>query len=178
MDAILEAEDVDVECNHPVNRGEQIAEVLVFLFLIVPNLVLSLFVIPAGGVSFSLAATTIMLRDLALVSLVLLFLRRNGEPLVRIGWRFANSWREGALGVGLFIPFFLGAALADSLFRTIGLSGPSTQVLKRDGGRRLHGVLPLCTARRNSQDLSAYRNLHDTLVLVWSIIGIADTFVQ
>lgn len=71
-------------------RKEQGLEFAVFLFLIVPSMALSLFAIRQGQLSFVLAATATILRDLALVSLILFFLWRNREPLRLIGW----TWRH------------------------------------------------------------------------------------
>ncbi|MDA8186692.1 MAG: type II CAAX endopeptidase family protein [Dehalococcoidales bacterium] len=109
-----------------LTRLQQLVEVSVFLFLIVPSMVLSLFVVKQGGLSFVLVAVATILRDLALVSLILLFLWRNGEPIGRIGWTFENGWKDIVLGVVLFIPLFFGAGLLESAFRAAGLSAPST----------------------------------------------------
>ncbi|HEY6402212.1 MAG TPA: hypothetical protein VI479_12425, partial [Blastocatellia bacterium] len=65
---------------------EQAVEVAVFLFLIVPSLILSLFVVRQGGLSFVLTAVATIFRDLGLVGLILFFLWRNGENVERIGW--------------------------------------------------------------------------------------------
>ena len=107
-------------------RTQQLIEVSVFLFLIVPSLALSLFVVKQGGLSFVLVAFSTILRDLALVSLILFFLWRNGEPVDRIGWTFQNGWRNVALGILLFIPLFFGAGLLETAFRAAGLTAPST----------------------------------------------------
>ena len=109
-----------------LTRLQQLVEVSVFLFLIVPSLVLSLFVVKQGSLSFVLVAVSTILRDLALISLILLFLWRNGEPIARIGWTFENGWKDIALGILLFIPLFFGAGLLESAFRAAGLSAPST----------------------------------------------------
>ncbi len=60
-------------------RREQVLEVGVFLVLIVPSMALSLFAVRQGQLGFTLAASAIMLRDLALVCLILFFLWRNGD---------------------------------------------------------------------------------------------------
>ncbi len=126
MDALLTPEKANVKSNGRFTRRAQVAEVCVFLFLIVPNMILSLFVVRTGGISFPLAATMIILRDLALVSLVIFFLGRNGESISSIGWQCVSLGREVTLGAGLFVPFFFGVALVDWLFRSIGLSSPTT----------------------------------------------------
>ncbi len=108
------------------NRKEQLAEVSVFLFLIVPSLALSFFAIKQGGLNFLLVAISAILRDLALVSLILFFIWRNNEPVTWIGWTLKNSRKEIFLGILLFIPFTLATGLLEKGLRAIGLSVPST----------------------------------------------------
>ena len=108
-----------------LGRKEQTVEVAVFLFLIVPSMVLSLFAVQQGSLSFPLVATAMIFRDLALVSLVCLFLWRNGEPFARIGWTCRRAGREAILGMILFVPFFFGAAELDRALLHAGLSAPT-----------------------------------------------------
>jgi membrane protease YdiL (CAAX protease family) len=108
------------------NCGEQLVEVSVFLFLIVPSMVLSFFVVKQGTLSFVLVAFATILRDLALVSLILFFVWRNGESVNRIGWTFKNVWKEAVQGIGLYIPFFFAAGFFENALRVAGLSVPST----------------------------------------------------
>jgi membrane protease YdiL (CAAX protease family) len=105
---------------------EQLVEVSVFLFLIVPSMALSFFAVKQGSLSFVLVAFATILRDLALVSLILFFLWRNGEPINWIGWTFKNSWKEIGLGIGLYIPFFIAAGFLERALQVAGLSVPST----------------------------------------------------
>jgi uncharacterized protein len=77
----------------------QAGEVAVFLLLIVPSMVLSLFAIRQGQLSFVLAATATIFRDLGLVSLILFFLWQNGEPVSCTGWTWRHPLRELILGV-------------------------------------------------------------------------------
>lgn len=105
---------------------EQWAEVLVFLFLILPSMLLSFWVVRQGNTSFGVTASATILRDLALVSLVAFFLWRNDEPFDRLGWTSAHKGREAVLGVALFVPFFLGTTALDRLLRDIGFSVPAT----------------------------------------------------
>jgi len=105
---------------------EQLVEVSVFLFLIVPSMVLSFFVIKQGGLSFVLVAFATILRDLGLVSLILFFIWRNAEPIDGLGWTFRNVRKEIALGIGLYIPLFLAVGLFENALRVAGLSVPST----------------------------------------------------
>lgn len=105
-------------------RTEQLAEVLVFLFLTVPSMALSFYLVysPLPHAGFALTAVMIMLRDLGLVALISYFLWRNGEPMSRIGWRWDNAVREVLLGVVLFAPFFCFNLWIATLFRHLGLS--------------------------------------------------------
>jgi len=105
---------------------EQLVEVSVFLFLIVPSMALSFFAVKQGSLSFVLVAFATILRDLALVSLILFFLWRNGEPINWIGWTFKNSWKEIGLGIGLYIPFFIAAGFLERALQVAGFSVPST----------------------------------------------------
>jgi membrane protease YdiL (CAAX protease family) len=107
------------------NRKEQLWEVLVFLFLIVPSMILSFFVIKAGNLSFTITAYSTILRDLGLVSLILFYLWRNQEPRFRIGWNFQRWGRETVWGLILFLPFFFVTSLIEKMLLSAGLSKPS-----------------------------------------------------
>ena len=118
------------------SRNVQAVEVAVFLLLIVPSLVLSLFVIRQGQLSFVLAAAATIFRDVGLVCLILFFLWRNGEPVNRAGWTWRHPVRELIIGVACFVPVFLGAALLERVMLRAGLSGPATPLpsfLKEQG---------------------------------------------
>jgi membrane protease YdiL (CAAX protease family) len=104
-------------------RQTELAEVLVFLFLIVPSLALSLLVRrQPTQLGFSLTAVAIILRDLSLAALIFYFLWRNGESIRRIGWSFKRMGREVLIGALLFPPFFLLTLGMDYLFLKVGLS--------------------------------------------------------
>ena len=122
--ALREDEGVNGSVVRP-GRTEQLLEVSVFLFLIVPSMVLSFFAVKQGSLSFVLVAFAVILRDLALVSLILFFVWRNGEPVMRIGWTFRKIWNEIRLGIALFIPCFLVTGLIENGLRAVGLSAPS-----------------------------------------------------
>jgi membrane protease YdiL (CAAX protease family) len=108
------------------NSKEQVAELSVFLFLIVPSMALSFFAIKQGSLSFVLVALATILRDLALVSLILFFIWRNDEPIDSIGWAFKKVWKEIGLGIGVYIPLFFAAGLFEKALRVAGFSAPST----------------------------------------------------
>jgi len=105
-------------------RREAWLELGVFLLLIVPSMILAYFETQTPGVSFVLIALSTIFRDLALVALILFFLWRNGEPLTRVGWTWRNFWGELALGVVLFIPFFIVTNLVALALTAAGLSTP------------------------------------------------------
>jgi membrane protease YdiL (CAAX protease family) len=106
--------------------AQQFFEVSVFLFLIVPSMVLSFFTVKQGALSFMLVAFATILRDLALVSLILFFVWRNNEPVTLIGWTLKNSRKEIVLGIVLFIPLTFSTGLLENGLRAMGLSTPST----------------------------------------------------
>jgi len=107
-------------------KREQLVEVVVFLFLILPSLALSFFAVKQGNMSFVLTAVATILRDLGLVGLILFFIWRNGELWSSIGWTLRHRWRDVGLGVLLFIPMFFGAALLERVLQAAGFSVPST----------------------------------------------------
>ncbi len=109
-------------------KKARLYELCVFLFLIVPSMALSFFAVKQGDLSFMLVAWATILRDAALVCLILFFLWRNGEPAERMGWNFKNFWREVAVGLSLFIPLFFGAGLLENVLQKAGFSLPLTPV--------------------------------------------------
>jgi membrane protease YdiL (CAAX protease family) len=126
MTAVSKCVGVNQEQGRRLNRTEQILEVAVFLFLIVPSMALSFFVVKQGNLSFMLTALSTILRDVGLVGLILFFIWRNGEPIAWIGWRFKNGWKEIILGLWLFLPVFYGMDLLEQALQAGGLSAPST----------------------------------------------------
>jgi len=111
--------------NPKSDKKARLYELSVFLFLIVPSMALSFFAVKQGALSFELVAWATILRDAALVCLILFFLWRNGEPAERMGWSFEHFWTEFAIGLGLFIPLYFGAGLLEDLLHKAGLSMPA-----------------------------------------------------
>jgi membrane protease YdiL (CAAX protease family) len=103
----------------------QAMEVLTFLFLIVPSMVIVLFV-RQGRVGFGLAATSIILRDLALVVLIFFFAWRNGEAPGLFGWTFRRRRLDVVLALVLFLPVFYVSMLLDGALQAAGFSAPAT----------------------------------------------------
>ncbi len=105
---------------------ERSVELWVFLFLIVPSLVLSFFAVRQGSLSFPLIAIATIFRDLSLLSLILFFIWRNREPITAIGWTAPDVSKEIGIGIALFIPLFFTASILESTLHKAGLSAPST----------------------------------------------------
>jgi membrane protease YdiL (CAAX protease family) len=114
----------DIVPSYP-DRREQLWELAAFLFLIVPSMALSFFAVRHGSISFVFIAVSTMLRDFALVSLILFFLWRNRERIAAIGWIKKDVFKEISLGIVLFIPFTVGASVLENILRSAGLSAPS-----------------------------------------------------
>lgn len=108
------------------SRKEQLVEVSVFLFLIVPSMALSFFAVKQGSLGFVVVAVATILRDLSLVSLIAFFAWRNDEPVRAIGWGAGRGWSEVLFGVGLFVPMYFGAAWLENGLHALGFSVPAT----------------------------------------------------
>jgi membrane protease YdiL (CAAX protease family) len=108
------------------SRREQWVELGVFLFLIVPSMVLSFFAVKQGSLGFVVVAVATIFRDFGLVALIVFFVWRNREPVAAIGWTFKQSRQDIFLGIGLFVPFFYGADLLEHALLAAGFSIPST----------------------------------------------------
>jgi membrane protease YdiL (CAAX protease family) len=119
---------------------KQVVELSVFLFLILPSLALSFFIIKQGAVGFTFTAVVTILRDLGLVSLVLYFLWNNHEPFSALGLKRRNLWGEIALGALLFIPFFYVSGLLDGFLVTHGLHSPKTPFPSLIPGKGISGI--------------------------------------
>lgn len=102
----------------------ELCEVAVFVFQILPSLVLSFFAAGQGGDSYVLGAAAIMARDLALLSLIAFFVWRNGEGAAEIGWRSAHALRELVVGVLLFVPVAAAMQAVALLLHTLGVPAP------------------------------------------------------
>jgi membrane protease YdiL (CAAX protease family) len=106
------------------SRRDELVELGVFLLLIVPSMALSFFAVAQGQLPFPLVAFATISRDLGLVALIFFFLYRNGERPAALGWTGRHAGREIALGIGLFVPLFVGAQVLETALRSAGLSGP------------------------------------------------------
>jgi membrane protease YdiL (CAAX protease family) len=112
------------------SRKAVVLEVCVFLFLIVPSMVLSFFVGGEDKTGFVLLALSAIFRDLALVSLILFFAWRDHEPVRRLGLNSKDLDRNILLGFALYVPFLFVIGLVEQLLAALGLSqsaepGPS-----------------------------------------------------
>jgi membrane protease YdiL (CAAX protease family) len=109
------------ELTEAADYREQVTELAVFLFLILPPLALSTLELRHATLPFPLAAAATILDDLALVALVLFFLWRNREPLARIGWTGERLPAEITIGLLLFLPLFAGAGLLGIGLSALGI---------------------------------------------------------
>jgi membrane protease YdiL (CAAX protease family) len=85
----------------------------------------SFFLLSQARVPFMAEAILAIFNDLALLSLVLYFVWRNGEPIQNLGWTFNSLRKEIAWGLILFLPVYFGANLLESALHTAGLSAPT-----------------------------------------------------
>jgi membrane protease YdiL (CAAX protease family) len=112
--------------NNLLNSHKQNIELLVFLFFIVPSMVLSFFASSKGDANFVVTSIAVIMRDLSLVFLVLYFVWCSHEPFSLLGLRARDTSQEVTLGFLLFVPFFYGANLLGKFLVTIGLHAPRT----------------------------------------------------
>jgi membrane protease YdiL (CAAX protease family) len=101
-----------------------LAEVVVFLFLIVPSVLLSSFALRVVSFTFPVVAISTILQDTALLLLVFFFIWRNDEPFSAVGWALGDGWKEVMWGMGLFVPMVFLIYLLEFLLRSAGLSVP------------------------------------------------------
>jgi membrane protease YdiL (CAAX protease family) len=100
----------------------QVIELAIFLFLFVPSMVLSFLTVKPESLTFPVLAFASTLKDLALLSLVLYLVWRNGESFSSIGCTWHKAWTEIALGALLFLPLTYGIGLVERLLQVAGLS--------------------------------------------------------
>lgn len=106
-------------------RKQQLLEVGVFLFLIMPSMALSLSIMRQQVLSFKLLAISVIAQDLSLVCLIIFLIWRNRESFSHLGWSFGDGWLEVGLGFALFVPVFYGTSLLSALLKKIGFSAPA-----------------------------------------------------
>ncbi len=110
-------------------RISHLIEVFSFLLLIILlSAIFSYFTVSREGLRFVPIVLSVILGDLALVGLVLFFLRRGGESAGSIGWTSRNIREEIRLGTVLFVPLFFGSGLVKRALETAGLSAAPTPV--------------------------------------------------
>jgi uncharacterized protein len=128
---IVSADESDMTTATPRSAGQQsrkqqAVEVCVFLTLIVPASLLSLFTVSQWHSGFVLTAISVMLRDVSLCSLVLYLVWKNGEPLSSIGWSGRVWPLQIAVGVTIFPAVLIGTYLFALFCLRLGFSSPRT----------------------------------------------------
>lgn len=124
----------ETEANRQNGRGgrpscrSQLFEVAVFLFLVLPSLLLPYIAGAQTSAGFTFTAVGTVLHNLAYLALIAFFLWRNGEPKERIGWEGAGAGREIMLGFWLFLLMSFSASLIERLLSYAGFSLPSHPV--------------------------------------------------
>jgi uncharacterized protein len=108
--------------NLGTDRRRDFLEVVVFLFFIVPSMILSFFTLESGNPQFPILWCSLIFNDLAYISLIAFFLWRNGEPFANIGWKFEGMKKEAVLGAVLFLPLMVCVSLIEKGFQYIGMS--------------------------------------------------------
>jgi membrane protease YdiL (CAAX protease family) len=106
-------------------RKIQFFELMVFMLLFVPSIVLSYFTVEESEEGFIYAATATIVHNCSLVGLILFFLWRNREAVSLIGWTKSGWLKEAGLGVVLFLPFTVVSTLFEELVLDLGLHSPS-----------------------------------------------------
>ena len=129
-----------------LSRREQLVEVSVFLFLILPSILFSFFLFGPWQKHFDFAqfAVSSILDYLALVALIFFFAWRNQEPLARLGWNFRNGWRDVALGIILFFPYIMGIGLLFIIYWKLGFPLPLKPIPQFFIAREGQTLLALC----------------------------------
>jgi membrane protease YdiL (CAAX protease family) len=97
-----------------------VAELVVFLLLLLPGIVLAQ-VSSASGDTFVLASIGTILHDIALGALVLFFVWSSGRPISAVGWTTRHLGREIGLGVILYPAMLVALALVSLAVRAIGI---------------------------------------------------------
>jgi membrane protease YdiL (CAAX protease family) len=116
--------------NLGADRKRDPFELLVFLFFIVPSMIISFFTLEGGNPHFPILSCSLIFNDLAYISLIAFFLWRNGEPFTNIGWKFDGMVKEAALGVGLFLPLMVCVSLIEKGFQHLGFSSQMNHLPK------------------------------------------------
>jgi len=130
----------------PAPRRVQLVEVLVFLFILLPLMALSALIGRPDALDFVTVASATVVHDLALLSLVLYFVWRNGEGFAALGWRAPNVGREALIGLALFVPIFFGVAVLEQTLRQLGMSapdGPPSYLIPTSGAEYLLALVLL-----------------------------------
>jgi membrane protease YdiL (CAAX protease family) len=110
---------------HVPGRAVQGIEVAIFLLLILPSMGSAFLLQQEEKIPFTAMAISSILSDVALVSLVLYFVWRNGETLRQLGWTWGRRWRDVLIGAALFFPAAFGASSLEAVLHAAGLSAPS-----------------------------------------------------
>ncbi len=104
----------------------QAIEVIIFLLLILPSMIMSTSLAKPVNLSFSVVAWATILSDIPVLALVLYFLWRNSEAFRSIGLTLRNGWKEAFIGAAIFIPLLFAMGVVEKVLREAGLSVPKS----------------------------------------------------
>ena len=111
----------------PAGRRD-LYEVTVFIFLLLPALLLPYLTAMRIHAGFTFTAAGTILHDLAYLCLIAFFLWANGEPRERVGWVGGQAPREMVLGFWLFLLMTLTATLIQQAMKAASIPTPSHPV--------------------------------------------------
>ncbi len=103
-------------------------ELLVFLFLIFPALLLPYLAAARIPANFTFTAGGTIIHNLAYLCLIAYFLWRNGESRERIGWVGGRIGREMIIGFWLFLVMSITATLIQHAIQAAGITLPAHPV--------------------------------------------------
>jgi membrane protease YdiL (CAAX protease family) len=132
----LDREEMSRETEHQPGPFQQFIEVSIFVFLILPGMVYSFFIVQKGKITFGFEAIATIINDLTLVALIFYFIWRNRESFKQIGLYFRRAGLEIIIGAVIFVPFTFAMGFVERAFQAGGLSAPSqpAQSLMAKGG--------------------------------------------
>lgn len=108
-----------------VSRRTLAIECLVFLLVLIATMGIAPLGVRPEQINFKSIAAIMVLRDAALMALVMYLVWRNGENFSALGWIRKHARREVAVGVVLFIPFIITLGLLEGVLRAFGLPAPA-----------------------------------------------------
>jgi membrane protease YdiL (CAAX protease family) len=118
----------DLETAGKLTKRGQVIEILIFISLILPAIILSSFQDSEVEADFIRVSISTIFKDISLVALILFFIWRNKEPVQSIGWSFKNGWIEIGLGLLLFFPMIYAAGFLENILFRRDITSPAAEI--------------------------------------------------